>query len=187
MEAAGDTEKWKIGKRLEPTQRRFIPIIVRGKEQQGVKFWGFGKEIYQQLLDIFTDEDYGDITDPKNGKDIEIQYIPPKEAGNTYGKITFKVKPNSVPLTSDTTLLKKILTQQQNLIEIFKGMYNHSTQSLERALDRYLNPDKQVSTNGGNQVPQKTQNVNTGKPLTITEQESIDDVLASIDEVLDQG
>ena len=35
-------------------------MVVRGEEKQGVKFWGFGKTVYQELLSIM-DPDYGDI------------------------------------------------------------------------------------------------------------------------------
>jgi len=43
--------------------RTFAPVIVRGEESQGVKFWGFGKTVYQELLSIIADPDYGDITE----------------------------------------------------------------------------------------------------------------------------
>ena len=43
--------------------RTFAAVIVRGKESEGVKFWGFGKTVYQELLGVIYDPDYGDITD----------------------------------------------------------------------------------------------------------------------------
>ena len=54
--------------------RTFKPVIVRGEESEGVKFWGFGKTAYQELLSIIIDPDYGDITDPKNGRDITLEF-----------------------------------------------------------------------------------------------------------------
>ncbi|MAP03164.1 MAG: hypothetical protein CMF85_05080 [Candidatus Marinimicrobia bacterium] len=57
-----------MGRSLMPKMRTFVPVIVRGEEAEGVKFWGFGKEVYQELLGVIADPDYGDITDPENPK-----------------------------------------------------------------------------------------------------------------------
>ena len=35
---------------MEPKLRTFVPIIVRGQEGDGVRFWGFGKTVYQEIL-----------------------------------------------------------------------------------------------------------------------------------------
>ena len=35
--------------------RTFAPVIVRGEESEGVKWWGFGKTVYQELLAIIAD------------------------------------------------------------------------------------------------------------------------------------
>ena len=50
---------------MEPKLRTFVPILVRGQEGEGIKFWGFGKTVYQEILGYIADPDYGDITDPK--------------------------------------------------------------------------------------------------------------------------
>ena len=50
LKASGNSDEWKLGKKLEPKMRCYVPIIVRGKESEGVKFWGFGKTVYQELL-----------------------------------------------------------------------------------------------------------------------------------------
>ena len=39
-------ENWKLAKKLEPKVRYFAPVIVRGMEDEGVKIWQFGKELY---------------------------------------------------------------------------------------------------------------------------------------------
>ena len=41
-----------------------LQLLFRGEEDKGVQIWGFGKMVYQSLLNIMLDEDYGDITDP---------------------------------------------------------------------------------------------------------------------------
>ena len=95
--------------------RTFAPVIVRGQESEGVKFWGFGKTVYQELLSVIADPDYGDITDPVNGRDIMIESQTPAEAGNQYGKTTVRVKPNQTPLTENKDQLETMLNSQPNL------------------------------------------------------------------------
>ena len=49
--------------------RTYAPVVVRGEESQGVKFWGFGKTVYQELFHN-SHPDYGDITDQVSGRDV---------------------------------------------------------------------------------------------------------------------
>ena len=53
--------------------RTFVPVVVRGEEGEGVRFWGFGKTVYQEILG-YIGPDYGDITDPTSGRDLTIEY-----------------------------------------------------------------------------------------------------------------
>ena len=45
LKSTGDKDDWILGKRLEPKMRTFAPVVVRGRENEGVKFWGFGKTV----------------------------------------------------------------------------------------------------------------------------------------------
>jgi hypothetical protein len=68
----GTKESYELAKKLYPKMRTYAPVIVRGEEDKGVQIWGFGKMVYQSLLNIMLDEDYGDITDPTSGRDIKV-------------------------------------------------------------------------------------------------------------------
>ena len=143
LKSTGDKDEWIQGKRLEPKMRTFAPVIVRGKESEGVKFWGFGKTVYQELLSIIADPDYGDITDAINGRDISVERITPAEAGNQYGKTTIRVKPNQTPITEDKDLLQKLFDNQSNLTELYT---EPSYDDLKEALDNFFNPSEDGST-----------------------------------------
>jgi hypothetical protein len=73
----GTEDSIKMAKELSARQRFFAPIIVRGEEDQGVRIWGFGKTVYEQLLTLVLNPEYGDITDPKEGTDLTLQYGKP--------------------------------------------------------------------------------------------------------------
>ena len=157
LKSTGNKDEWIQGKRLEPKMRTFAPVVVRGKESEGVKFWGFGKTVYQELLSVIADPDYGDITDPMNGRDIGIERQTPAEAGNQYGKTTVRVKPNQTPITEDAEQLKGIFENQSNLTEL----YNEPTyDELKEVLQNFLNPSDEteasVPTNTTEKVAEQT-------------------------------
>ena len=70
LRKASDKEDWQLAKKIEPKLRYFVPVLVRGEEEQGARLWEFGKLIYEQLLGIAADEDYGDYTDITDGRDF---------------------------------------------------------------------------------------------------------------------
>jgi hypothetical protein len=65
-------ESAKMAKKLLPRQRFFSPVLVRGEEKEGLKIWGYGKLVYQDLINLVLNPDYGDITDPEAGTDLTI-------------------------------------------------------------------------------------------------------------------
>jgi len=153
LKSTGDKDEWIQGKRLEPKMRTFVPVIVRGREDEGVKFWGFGKTVYQELLSVIADPDYGDITDPTNGRDIGIERQTPAEAGNQYGKTTVRVKPNQTPITDNKTLLESVFENQVDLTELYT---EPSYDELKEALATYLNPTEENTTETSNGVTATT-------------------------------
>ena len=137
LKSTGNKDEWIQGKRIEPKMRTFVPVVVRGEESEGVKFWGFGKTVYQELLGIIADPDYGDISDATTGRDIVVERQTPAEAGNQYGKTTIRVKPNVTSLSEDSNLLEKLLDEQPEL----KELYNEPTfDELKSHLSNFLNP-----------------------------------------------
>ena len=137
LKSSGDKDEWIQGKRIEPKMRTFAPVIVRGEENEGVKFWGFGKTVYQELLGIIADPDYGDISDPMTGRDIVVERQTPAEAGNQYGKTTIRVKPNQTELVDDAKMQKKVLEEQPNYAEIYT---EPTYDELKEHLQNFLNP-----------------------------------------------
>ena len=137
LKSTGNKDEWIQGKRIEPKMRTFVPVVVRGEENEGVKFWGFGKTVYQELLGIIADPDYGDISDATTGRDIVVERQTPAEAGNQYGKTTIRVKPNVTALSDDSNSLTKLLDEQPDI----KELYNEPTfDELKEHLSNFLNP-----------------------------------------------
>ena len=144
LKSSGNKDEWIQGRRMEPKMRTFVPIVARGKENEGVKFWGFGKTVYQELLGIIADPDYGDISDVMTGRDISIERQTPAEAGNQYGKTTIRVKPNQTALTEDKSLLENLFNNQVEITELYP---EPSYDDLKVSLQNYLNPSEEEETN----------------------------------------
>ena len=137
LKGSGDKDEWIQGKRIEPKMRTFAPVIVRGEESEGVKWWGFGKTVYQELLGIIADPDYGDISDVMTGRDIVVERQTAAEAGNQYGKTTIRVKPNQTALVEDATLSQNLINNQPNIVELYN---EPSYDELKGHLQNFLNP-----------------------------------------------
>lgn len=136
-----DKENWQLASKLEPKMRVFAPIIVRGEEDKGVRLWEFGKEIYNQLLSIAEDEDYGDFTDITDGRDFTVTATPDKlPSGQSYLKATIQIKPKTTALSSDAKLVKKWLEEQPNILDIQKP-YKKDFETLKDILYKYINPE----------------------------------------------
>ena len=69
---SGDSDNWKMAKKLDPKMRVFSPVVVRGEEDKGVRLFEFSKTLYLELLSVADDEDYGDFTDVAQGFDFVV-------------------------------------------------------------------------------------------------------------------
>jgi hypothetical protein len=163
LKSTGNKDEWIQGKRLEPKMRTFVPVVVRGREDEGVKFWGFGKTVYQELLSVIADPDYGDITDPTTGRDIGIERQTPAEAGNQYGKTTVRVKPNQTPITENATLLESVFENQSDLTELYT---EPTYDDLKEALSNFLNPSDDTTETTSGVTASTTPTTNTGTATT---------------------
>ena len=138
LKGSGSKEDYQLSRKLEAKMRTFAPVIVRGEEKQGVKFWGFGKTVYQELLSIIADPDYGDITDPVNGRDVSVEFITAEESGASFPKTNIRVKPNQTPISEDPEILELVKTQQ-DIKEIYQEL---SYDDLTEVLNEWLNPSE---------------------------------------------
>ena len=152
-----DKEDWKASKTNgSPKLRTFVPIIVRGQEHEGVKFWGFGKTVYQEILGYIADPDYGDITDAASGRDLTIQYISAEE---------FQVL-HILQLQSELNHLKhhwlkvddvqKFLENQTEITDLYSEL---SYDELKNVLEGWLNPTTQNLPMMKVKLPWKPRNV----------------------------
>lgn len=130
-------EEWAQTKKFVPKLRTFVPVIVRTKESEGVRFWGFGKTTYQELLSYIADPEYGDITDPILGRDIKVEFTPAEKSPTTFPQTAIKISPKQTALSADKDLIKKLVEIQPDIFDVYKKL---SYDELKAVLDKFLSP-----------------------------------------------
>jgi hypothetical protein len=114
--------------------------LVRGEEGEGVRFWGFGKTVYQEILGYMADPDYGDITDPNEGRDITVEVVSAEDSGTSYPVTTIRVKPKETPLATSKEETDKYLNSQKEITELYSEL---TYAELKNVLEGWLNPSAQ--------------------------------------------
>ena len=141
LKRTGVREDWLNGCKLEPKLRTFACVVVRGKEQEGIKFWGFGKTIYEKLLTTMNEPEWGDITDANVGRDIIVEFKTKEQVGKNFPETQISVLPTKTPLTTDDALMTKLLDEQKEILDVYpKPTYDE----LLEILSKYLNPEETV-------------------------------------------
>jgi hypothetical protein len=61
-------------KRMEARTRHFLPVVIRGNEIEGPKWWGFNKTILNLIAGYHKNKYYGDISHVLTGNDINLVF-----------------------------------------------------------------------------------------------------------------
>ena len=133
----GSKESYELAKKLYPKMRSYAPVIVRGEEDKGVRLWSFGKTVYQSLLNIMLDEDYGDITDPETGRDVKV--ICTKMPGRMWATTEVRPRGKQSHLNENKKQAQEWITQIPDLDDIYKCK---SYEELEKIVNDWLNDDQ---------------------------------------------
>jgi hypothetical protein len=131
-------ENFVLAKKLDPKHRVFVPVVVRGEEDKGVRLWQFGKQVYEELLALAVDDEIGDYTDIVNGRDLTVETVGPESTGTPYNKSSVRVRLKSTPLSEDKDEAQAWLDNQPNPVELFK---RYTFDEMKSALEKWLSPE----------------------------------------------
>lgn len=178
---------WNQAKPFRPQLRTYVPIIVRGEEAKGVRWFAFGQTVFKDLLGYINDPEWGNIAHPVTGRDITVDYtIAEKSDKKINGKnvpITdLKVKPNQTPLTNDSALTQKFLTEQPDLLAMYKEL---SYDELRMVLEKYLNPDGSSPTPKGSPEVKSATVEALSIPTETSKSAVVESVLEDFDKLFD--
>lgn len=165
----GDPRDKELADFLKPKRRIYAPILVRGQEHAGVKFWGMAPSVYDNLILLMEDPDFGDITDPETGHDIKIT-IPKVKPGSFDGP-SVRVRPKSSVVSEDDAVLR-ILGNMPNILEQWvEPSYDELKSILAQFADtNTVDDDEEV-----NQAPKVTKIGSVTKTSTVAAPDDEDD------------
>lgn len=183
----GSKESYELAKKLYPKMRTYAPVLVRGEEDRGVRLWAFGKTVYQSLLNIMLDEDYGDITDTQDGRDVKV--VCTKAPGRMWASTEVRPRGRSSALSEDTSTSQQYLDQIPDLDEMFTLK---TYEELEKIVNDWLNgtdsddqSDDFGTTRGGTDNNTAVSSLsNTESPATPSKQyKSLDEAFADLEDM----
>ena len=137
-----DKENYVLAKKLDAKNRIFVPVIVRGEEDKGVRLWQFGKLIYEDFLSMAMDDEIGDFTDIVNGRDFTLETVGPESTGTQYNKTSVRPRMKTSPLSDDATQVETWTSEQPNPTEVFKRW---TYDEMKDALGKWLQPEEDVN------------------------------------------
>jgi len=148
----GTEESIKMAKSLMARQRFFSPVLVRGEEERGVRIWGYGKMVYEQLLNLVLNPEYGDITDTETGTDLVLHYGKPQGASFPQTKLTPRRR--SSVLCDDAVGGDERCAELLESIPDFDTLFERKTpEDVGSLLDAYLIGDESTSEEAGTTTP----------------------------------
>lgn len=140
-----DAQK-EAAKKMQKRTRHFLPIIVRGKEHEGPKWWGFPKTVLNSISGFFKSKHYGDISDVYQGNDLTITY--PHDA-DTVAIMPIPVKSVLYSNEDGTPNEKGILKLREMVQPLNEVFIELPEDAINKILDKAL-PNRSVNSSQNN-------------------------------------
>jgi len=177
LKEEGTPQAAELCRQLYPKMRAFAPVVVRGQESEGVQLYSFGKMVYQDLLNVMLDADFGDITDPLEGRDIKLTVSKPP--GQTWAKTSIIPRPKVTPLSDDSDKAKEWLDNCPDVDRIYKVM---TYDEVEKRVNDWLSGGEASDSDGTEATKKETVPATKGAaPVEDSESYStLDDAFADL-------
>ena len=184
LRATGTKENWVLSKSYEPKLRTYVPLIVRGKEDEGVKFWGFGKMVYEMILEKMSNPDIGDITDVAEGNDLIIKFTKTPPSGKKYSETKVDVRIKKTPAVDPTN--QEHLAKIEDQVDIMTLFTEPTYEDLKREFENHINPETEPEPEAESQAStepdETTAPASTAdEPATETKAETKAETTVSVD------
>ena len=168
-------ESYELAKKLYPKMRSYAPVIVRGEEDKGVRLWSFGKTVYQNILNIMLDEDYGDITDPTEGRDVKV--ICTKPPGRKWATTEVRPRGKATALSSETEEAQEWLSNIPDPSQMYECK---SYDELSKIINDWLSEDDSDEDSEVAPTPSSTGSQSNQGDQKASGYKSLDDAFADL-------
>ncbi len=176
----GTDSSKEAAKRFWPKMRVFAPIVVRGEEDKGVRWWGFSRTTYQALLDVVLDPEYGDITDTEKGTDLRIDYG--KKQGQSFPTTDVRPMRRTTALASTEEEINTLLESVVPIDQVFEA---NSYEACEKILNETLGESETTDDSPGtDHFDNTTETTSTNSTNEGTNLEGVSDIETAFDDLL---
>jgi hypothetical protein len=164
LRSSGDADNIKLAnEHFTPTEKIYVPVLIRGSETQGIKFWSFSSYVLESIINqVDSLPEIGDFAHLANGRDINIFY---QRSPYTL-RAEFAKTPSSV--YKDGTVLEWI-KNCPNILEIQKSVSSTEAQELLEKKVQYFDPSKAFESsnniNSSFQEQPKKETPSTSQPF----------------------
>lgn len=175
LRKGGTPGELELAKQFYPKRKYYIPVVVRGEEELGVRLWSVNKETLTDVLNLMLG-DAGDVSDVKEGRDILVKCMPSgrKFQGRDVAKITIQPK-MAVTVAGTAKQLKEWTSSFPNLDEMYSLM---SADDIEKHVNDHLN--KGAASDG---TERSTNGKSTSAELSTEELAEQENVFSKLDEL----
>ena len=145
----GDEDSTKLAKQLFPRQRLYTAVLVRGESTESPKIWSFGKTAYENMIELFLNKDYGDLSDAETGTDLTIKYG--KAPGMRFPSTTITPRRKSSPMLDDMSKVSAVLDAYPDLNSIHQ---KKSADEVRVILESFLEGSDVAAENNSSETVQ---------------------------------
>lgn len=138
LRESNDSENFELIKKLYARRRVLVPVLVRGEEEKGVRFWEFGTQIYNELLQLAADPEIGDFTDVMEGRDIKLNTVGPEVTGTSYNRTMVSPSLRQTPLADTKEEIERLLDDQIDVLTLYHKL---SADEVKESLQKWLTPE----------------------------------------------
>ncbi len=141
---------WELFKKLQVKERYYAPLVERGKETEGAKFWAFSRTLLERLLGmcanekynkVCKEEGYGVLTNPEVAFDLELNFKQPQNKDGKGNDKPFGITeveladlaPCALAKTKADT--KKIVDSVKPIFEVYA---EQSSEEVDRLFMKYI-------------------------------------------------
>lgn len=190
-------EDFEIFKKIQPKGRVFVPVVERGQEANGAKFWGLSPTQALQLLEICTDGDRLEacgldrdekkkgiqvLINPDKAFDLHVSFAKPGEKGNTktFGVATISGKIAATPLVKEKKAREDLLKSVKNIKDVYVPV---SSAEVEKIWSKFVGAGMpEAKAEGGKEynAPKSEAKANTAEDAKKVGKRSVDEAFADM-------
>lgn len=187
---------FELFKKIAIKERWYIPVVERGFEDHGPKFYAFGKSIYEQLLKMCLDEEMNEdvnheggtkiLTDPNCAYDLNVEFYKGNNEDGKGNKRSFpltdiKEKKRPSKLAKTKKEADALIDAIPNINEVYEF---ETPEAVEKIFEQFVNSGGAATVDtedaGKEYKPKKYKSNSAEKPVEGGQSidEAFEDILA---------